>query len=211
MYSLDNLKLLIESYFQDPKISATLKSIFLSERLTLEDLDDELKILDLIKKANLLERLYSDLQAPPPANLNPKPKISNPTPLSLTFHLISGKAFLPPPAGPIVVCINFLGVRKTTRLIKSSATPVFNEYFSYPFEISDFAYLNKLDRQIELVVVCLGEEGKKVIGFKLIEWRFVLCYGKVNLNLEIVGDGRGVEGRRNSLGIIQVWGNKSFI
>lgn len=206
IYSLSNLKLLIESYFQDPQISATLKSIFLSEKLTLEDLDDELKILALIKKANLLERLYSDLksQIPPPANPNPKPKASTPTPLSLSLHLISGKAFLPPPAGPIFVCLNFFGVRKTTRLIKSSTTPIFDELFTYPFEISEFAYLNKLDRQIEMVVVCLGEEGKKVVGFKLIEWRFVLCYGKVNLNLEIVGDGRGVDGRRNSLGIIQV-------
>jgi len=76
--------------------------------------------------------------------------------------------------------------------------------------------LAKLEAQIELVFLVLKNDGtKRVYSIKQIEWRFVLTYGKVNLNIELGAfesntsllnnlDSR----KRNSVGILQV---SSFI
>ena len=76
----------------------------------------------------------------------------------------------------------------------------------------DLLNLAKLETQIELVFLVLRNDGtKRVYSIKQIEWRFVLTYGKVNLNIELGAFEsntsllNNLESRkRNSVGILQV-------
>jgi len=81
----------------------------------------------------------------------------------------------------------------------------------------DLLNLAKLETQIELVLLILKNDGSKhVYSIKQLEWRFVLTYGKVNLNIELAAfDSNSTllnnldSKKRNSVGILQVFNKKN--
>ena len=77
----------------------------------------------------------------------------------------------------------------------------------------DLLNLARLESQIEVVLLILKPDGsKRVYSIKQLEWRFVLAYGKVSLNIELAAfesntsllnnlDSR----KKNSVGVLQVF------
>ena len=67
----------------------------------------------------------------------------------------------------------------------------FNDIFKFPFETDmkqvDLASLLKVNQKMVLNVLRWRDgENKEVIGTKLVEWRYVLAGGSIELNVEIV-------------------------
>lgn len=76
----------------------------------------------------------------------------------------------------------------------------------------DLLNLARLETPIQLVFLIKKRDGtKRVYSIKQIEWRFVLTYGKINLNIELAAFESNVNllnnvasRKRNSVGILQV-------
>ena len=63
MYSqnqLEKIKSLVNSYFTDPEVKSSLRSIIKQDQLNLQELDDS-QLIELLKKANLMDKLLVDL------------------------------------------------------------------------------------------------------------------------------------------------------
>lgn len=224
-HNLENIKTIVSTYFQDPEICANLKSIFRSENLNLVDLDDK-KIMEVIKRANLMDRLYADLENIDEIinynkNIRPLGETTDISPKNRSIVLLiqSGRAFVEyiqnyDPTQKFLIYLNFLNERVVSKPVSVSHEPVFEEKFVFDLETSEKAIdslaLSKLDAQIELAFVILNNDGsKRIYSIKQIEWRFILTYGRINLNIELgayLSMGRLVNENKKkvSVGILQV-------
>ena len=145
MYSqvqIEKIKALVNSYFTDPEIKAALKSIIRQDQLNLQDFDDS-QLIDLLKKANLMDKLLIDLdkiQEVEEYNKNltnkvkPKEKIDTSLIKSraIGLKIIDGKAFVEyiqnfDPTEKFMIDINFLKYRYRTQPINVSHEIKFNE------------------------------------------------------------------------------------
>ena len=147
MYSqqqLEKIKTLVNSYFVDPEIKNSLKSIIKQDQLNLEDMDDS-QLIDLLKKANLMDKLLIDLeniQEVEQYNKNlknkvkPKEKIDTSLIKSrgIGLKILEGKAFVEyiqnfDPTEKFIIDLNFLQYRFRTQPVNVTHEPVFNEVF----------------------------------------------------------------------------------
>lgn len=87
--------------------------------------------------------------------------------------------------------LSFCGQRFASAIVDATVDPEFNELFVFDLrtEISkadiDLLTLSKLDHPIELSVIQITDQQRTLYSQKLIEWRFLLCYGNISLNIEL--------------------------
>ena len=146
MYSqqqIEKIKGLVVTYFNDPEIKISLKTILKQEKLNVQDLDDN-QLIDILKKANLMDKLLVDLenlQEVEQYNKNLKSR-SNLTGQKIEASLIKsrgvglkiieGKAFVEyiqnfDPTEKFIIDLNFLQYRFRTQPVNVCTEPKFNE------------------------------------------------------------------------------------
>jgi len=145
MYSqqqIEKIKSLVGSYFTDPEVKNTLKSILKQDQLNIQDLDDN-QLIDILKKANLMDKLLIDmeqLQEVEQYNKNLKSKVKSrekfDPPLiksrGIGLKIIEGKAFVEyiqnfDATEKFLIDLNFLQYRFRTQPINVTHEPKFNE------------------------------------------------------------------------------------
>lgn len=147
MYSPDQLskiKSLVSSYFTDPEVKASLKSILKQEGLSIQDLDDA-QLLDILKKANLMDRLLLDLERVNEVdqfnrNLKLQSRSKDKSDVlvrsrGLGLRIGDGKAFVEyvqgfDPGESFVIDLSFLQHRFRTQPVAVCPEPRFNEVLS---------------------------------------------------------------------------------
>lgn len=139
---ITKIKSLVNSYFANPELKNSLKTLIKQEQINLEELDDN-QLIEFLKKTNLMEKLMKDLenlQEIEKFNQNPSKnqiKTNKIEPFSIKsqaigLKIIEGKAFVEyiqnfDETEHFLIDLSFLQHRFRTNPIKVSHEPKFNE------------------------------------------------------------------------------------
>jgi centrosomal protein CEP76 len=245
-YQIQNIKSLINKYFENEEVYALLQKKVKAENLRLEDLDNE-RLLEILRETHVMDKLLIDLnrleeQDRPHVkenSLGPGAKKKDRVEVSLekvnyralALRVTKGMAFFQfmtkeDPNKNFVIFASFLQQRYVSKPVPCNLDPNFDDLFVFELvkedvnssqpQNLDLLSLSKLDAPIDITLVIIDEAAKArdVYATKKIEWRFLLTYGSINLNLEleacddenkkILGSKASGATGKNVIGILQI-------
>ncbi|CAD8195026.1 unnamed protein product [Paramecium octaurelia] len=224
MYSkeqITKIRQLINNYFDKGEVFDKLKKKIESEKIQIDDLDNE-KLTKLLRETNLIDNLILDIKHLDELDefnkQNKQLTFVDPDRInyrSVSLRIYKGRAFLDfiePGNSKLQLYLSFCGQRFASATVDATVEPEFNELFLFDLRTEaqkanvDLLTLSKLDHPIELCVIQIQNGQTKLFSQKLIEWRFLLCYGNISLNIELptTYNTKMQNERKNHVGILQI-------
>jgi hypothetical protein len=152
--------------------------------------DDEERLMDKIRETCLIDEIMENFKN---TNVNDIPDSSK---KCLYMKLTNGRGFVDYVGSSMESAyfrfdILFLGQRFQSKKIRVSSDFLIEQSFILDFnplkldlEV-DFERLKRLSSPIHIVMILIQGDTVKLVGTKMIEWRWALCYGSWKIDAEL--------------------------
>jgi hypothetical protein len=152
--------------------------------------DDEDRLMDKIRETGLIDEIMENFKR---TNVNDIPDNNR---KCLYLKLTNGRGFIDYAGSNMESAyfrfdIVFLGQRFQSKKIRACSDFLIEQSFVLEFNpmkldlVVDFERLKALSSPIHIVMILIQGDNVKLVGTKMIEWRWALCYGSWKIEAEL--------------------------